>query len=152
MSILIAYYSRSGNTEKVAQLIQKKLNCDIEEVIEDKNHNGAGGYLKGAFESVRNKGSSIKTVNKNPSDYDLIIIGSPVWASGPASPMITYLEENKDKIKDVAIFATFKGSGQEKLFNKVEKITSLEAKATLGLSEKELDDDEKISQFVSKLQ
>ena len=34
MTILIAFYSRTGNTRKIAELISKGLDCDYEEIID----------------------------------------------------------------------------------------------------------------------
>ena len=37
MKTLIAYYSRTNVTKGIAETLQKKLNCDIEQIRDTKN-------------------------------------------------------------------------------------------------------------------
>lgn len=101
MKILIAYFSKTGNTKKVAIDLSKKLNTEIDEIIDlkdrkflDKGRDSAKGFL-----------TEIKTT-KNPSDYDLVIIGTPVWALNSTPAVRTYITNFKDEFKKVAIFTT----------------------------------------------
>ena len=43
MKILIAYYSRTGVTRKIAEKLKEKLGCDIEEIESVKDRSGMGG-------------------------------------------------------------------------------------------------------------
>lgn len=40
LSILIAFYSRTGRTKKIAELISNRLNCDYEEIVDMKKRTG----------------------------------------------------------------------------------------------------------------
>ena len=46
MKILVVFYSRSGNTRRVAEEIIDALDCDIEELFDTQNLSGALGYLR----------------------------------------------------------------------------------------------------------
>jgi len=71
--ILICYYSRSGNTKKMAYLIQQGV---MEEDVE-----------------VDTK--EVKAVQlKDLPDYDGIILGSPTYYGGPAAPMKDLLDKS----------------------------------------------------------
>jgi flavodoxin len=101
---LVVYYTRSGNARFVAETIAAEVGADIEEVIDQKNRNGIRGYLSGGFDARREKGTEISVTTKDPGIYDLIIVGSPLWA-GRATPAITtYLRKNDLSSKKVAIF------------------------------------------------
>ena len=89
MKTLVVYYSRSNITKKIAEEIQKELNGDIEEIKPLKSYEGKTGYAKAGYESVRRKTPEIEAVKHNPADYDLAVIGTPVWASTMASPVYT---------------------------------------------------------------
>ena len=121
MKTLVAYYSRTQNTEKVAKLIKEGFHADIEEIKPVKDYGGPVGYARGGFESAREKTPKLEKTTKDPSDYDLTIIGTPVWAFTMASPVLTYLRENKDKFNDVAFFTTAGSSGMESTLENMEK-------------------------------
>ncbi|MDO5850373.1 MAG: flavodoxin [Methanobacteriaceae archaeon] len=121
MKTLVVYYSRTQNTEKVAKLIKEELNADIEEIKPIKGYDGPIGYAKGGLESSRGKTPKLEKISKDPSNYDLTIIGTPVWAFTMASPVLTYLRENKDKFNDVAFFTTAGSSGMESTLENMEK-------------------------------
>jgi uncharacterized protein len=103
--VLIAYYSRSGNTKKVAKYLAENMDFDIDEIKTD-NRDGIIGYIKSGYESAANKKSRIK-FNKNPEKYDLVILGTPTWANTISSPIRTYLVLCKN-VK-VAAFCTMNG-------------------------------------------
>lgn len=113
--VLVAYYSRSGNTKKVAEYLSKSLSFDLDEIRAD-NRKGVVGFVKSGYESVSNKKPEI-FFDKNPSDYDLVIIGSPVWVGTISSPVRSYLDYCKDA--DVAAFSTLGGSNPGKTFNEI---------------------------------
>ena len=107
MKTLIVYYSRTNVTKGIAEKLQKELDCDIEEITDDGKYNGKLGFLKGGMNASMGRSSDINPITKNPADYDLVIIGTPVWASNMAAPVFTYLIQNKDKIKNMASFCSF---------------------------------------------
>jgi len=47
MKTLVAYYSRTGNTKKVAVEIAKNLKADIDEIIDKKDRSGMIGWIIG---------------------------------------------------------------------------------------------------------
>ena len=47
MKTLVAYYSRTGNTEFVAEKIAEYLGAEVCEVIDKKSRKGRFGFLKG---------------------------------------------------------------------------------------------------------
>lgn len=153
MKILIVYYSRSGVTKKVARKIQEKLNCDICEITDNHKYEGAIGWLKGGYNASLGRLSDIEPLTKNPKDYDLIIIGSPVWASKVSCPVSTFIYKYKNDLDTVAGFVTCKSGGDDKALKMMSDECGKILKAKMGLTtvdiEKELDYE--INKFVEKL-
>lgn len=152
--ILLTYYSRTGTTKKVAQAIQKALDCDSEEIISVKNRQGAWGYLMSGKEATLGVPAEIKPIEKNPADYDLLIIGTPVWSWNVSSPVRAYLRKNQGKIKKVAFFCTKGGQDRHRTFSEIQKEIKIIPLATLELLTKEVVQDqflEKTSAFVHKI-
>jgi menaquinone-dependent protoporphyrinogen IX oxidase len=80
MKILVVFYSRTDNTRKTAEEIASVLECDMEEIIDTKNRSGALGYIKSGKDASRRKLTVLKEIINDPSQYDLLIIGTPLWA------------------------------------------------------------------------
>ena len=106
MKSLIVYYSRTGNTRFVAETVAAEIGADVEEVVDLKKRSGPIGYLSGGSEARRGKETQIAPTKKSPAQYDLIIVGTPVWASRPSPAILTYLKKNDLSGKKVAVFFT----------------------------------------------
>ncbi len=81
MKTLVVYYSRTGTTKKAAEIAAKELNADMEEIVDEIKRKGILGYIKSGSHALRKKLTKIEKLEKDAKDYDLIIIGSPVWAN-----------------------------------------------------------------------
>ena len=106
MKSLVVYYSRTGNARFVAETIAAEVGSDVEEVIDQKKRSGVLVYLTGGSDARRGKETKISTPTKSPVGYDLIIVGTPVWAGRPTPAIVTYLKKNDLSGKKVALFFT----------------------------------------------
>lgn len=152
MKSLIVFYSRSGNTRKIANEIAEKINGEIEEIIDYKSRKGIFGFMKCGYEAITKKLTKIKPLNKKIEDFDLIVIGSPTWAGNLSSPVRTFLTEYAKNIKKVAFFATA-GAESEHVFESMQEISG-KPLAIMEINEKEIKENNylsKIDQFVAKL-
>src|SRR5690349_2280854 len=104
MKILIAYHSRSGNNEKLAKILAGKLNADLEEVTSS-NHKkitSAIEFIKEGLMSSMHISPKIKLTVNEPSDYDLVIICTPVRAGNLPGQMRTYLKNNAFRFNKIS--------------------------------------------------
>lgn len=108
---LVAYYSWTGNTAKVANLIAEMLSADIEQIHDVKARSGPFAFAAAAFSSVLHRSAPISRPTKSVAEYDVVILGCPVWASNIATPMRTYITQEKSGIKLIGSFCTLGGSG-----------------------------------------
>jgi flavodoxin len=135
---LIVFYSRTGTTKKVATNLAQSLNADMEEIMSVKNRQGAWGYLFSGKEAARRLTTEIAPLTKNPADYDLVIIGTPIWSFNMSSLVRTYLENNKSQIKQAAFFCTMGGSGDTRAFAEMEQIINQKPKAVIALKTRDV--------------
>lgn len=136
--ILVVYYSRTNNTKKIAKFVAESLAADTEEIKDVNSRKGLYQYVKSAWEALQKKIPSITPIEKDPSTYDLIILGTPVWAATMASPMRTYITQQNKKFKRMAFFCTEGRSGHKSLFKQLKALTGKSPIATLVVKEKEL--------------
>ncbi|MGN0177369.1 MAG: flavodoxin family protein [Methanobrevibacter sp.] len=152
MKTLLVYYSRTGMTKKIAKMIQSKINCDIEEITDNNKYSGKLGFLKGGMNASMGRTSKINSITKNPSDYDLIIIGTPVWASNIATPIYTYLMKYNKEFKKIASFCTCMSNGYEKTLENISKLTGKKQISTMFLTSEDIGNpEEKIDIFINKI-
>jgi len=152
--VLVVFYSRSGITKKVIEHLSQQLQCDVEELIDSKERSGFWGYMKSGRDAVKMNLAEIKPIKFNPQNYDLVIIGTPIWASNMASAVRTYITQNNGKLKNVALVATMGGGGFERLVERTAELCGKPLSSSCGLDRKDIKTDkwkEKLSDFIHKI-
>lgn len=142
MKSLVAYYSRTNVTKKLANEIAGKINADTEEIIPKVNYQGKMGFARGGKHAIQEKIIDLDTLKYDPSEYDVVYIGTPVWAGKSSTPVLSYLKQNEGKFSNVKFFVTAGGSKDfEKTIKQMEDY-SLKPLKTLTLTTKEVKKDE----------
>jgi flavodoxin len=124
MKTLVVYYSRTGKTRFIAEKVASELKAEIEEVVDLKNRSGRFGFLRAGYDATRGNETKIGEMQKPPSDFELIVVGTPVWNSRPASAISTYLKRSDFIGKKVAVFFTNEGMGDEKAVERTKALIS----------------------------
>jgi flavodoxin len=111
MKTAIVYYSLDGNCDFTARHLGKILNADIVkiELLNEIKYKGFLRILWGGMQVLLKKTPALKPYNFDPSLYDLIIIGTPVWAGSPCSPVNSFLAQAKITGRKIALFACHAG-------------------------------------------
>ncbi len=107
MKSLVIYYTRTGKTKFVAEAIATQLGADVEEVVDLKKRQGKIGWIMSGKDASRQSLTEIAPTKKAPADYDLVVIGTPIWAWSPTPAIRTYISQNNLSGKKVALFYTF---------------------------------------------
>lgn len=111
MNKLVVYFSYTKNTEKIANMIKEKLNCDILKLEKEEpypNDYQTVVDMEKDNETI-DKVVKIKKIDKDLSRYDEIIIGTPVWWYSITPVIRTFLKENNLKGKLIIPFITNAG-------------------------------------------
>jgi flavodoxin len=155
MKTLVVYYSRTGKTRFVAEKVAAELKANMEEVVDLKNRSGQFGFLRAGYDATRGNKTEIGETKKSPSDFELIVVGTPVWNSRPASAISTYLKRNDFAGKKVAIFCTNEGMGEEKAVDRTKALISngdiVGELVVSKVFENRKDNERKISDWCNKL-
>lgn len=121
MKILIAFYSLTGNTKRLAQAIAQATDGETLEIeLKKKIPRGFLRYFWGGRQVMIKEAPAILPFEKNPNDYDLIFIGTPIWAGNFVPALRSFLEQTKLQKKRIAFFAAH-GGGPEKTFERLKK-------------------------------
>jgi flavodoxin len=108
--ILVVCYSRGGTTLRVATELANFLDADFDRIGENDPRSGVAGYMRSALEAVA-KGLPTIHTRKDPRDYDVVVLGTPVWVGTMASPMRSYLHLHAGDLKHAAFFCVMGGRG-----------------------------------------
>ncbi|MDR2480082.1 MAG: flavodoxin, partial [Treponema sp.] len=82
---------------------------------DEKKRSGLAKYAWGGAQVFMHKKPALKPWQFDPAAYDLIILGTPVWAASPAPPMQSFLSEAKISGKKIALFICHMGGKGEAL-------------------------------------
>ena len=125
MKSLVVYYSFSGNTRLIAETVAGAINADIEELKPEKplNASGAGYVIWGLRQLVSQSKPPLFPLEHKIEDYDLIIIGTPVWSYTVTPPIRTFLEKQKINNKQVALFCCHGGDYGKTIENMKNSLT-----------------------------
>lgn len=94
-NILIAYFSWGGNTQALAEEIQRQTGSDmfrIEPVVAYSTDYNTVAYGTSVEERNSNARPAIKDLIRNLNDYDYIFIGTPVWWMQDPMIIHTFME------------------------------------------------------------
>ncbi len=154
MKTLVAFYSRTGNTALLADKISKLLGADSDRIISRDSYYGWLGYWRGAFHSLNDTRVAIEDAKLPPAQYDLVIIGGPVWGARIASPVRTYLRQHASEFKSTAFFATQGGVRPGISFKQMAAMSGKQPIATLSISSGKFfrpSDDSAVRAFVDQI-
>jgi flavodoxin len=137
-NVLVVYYSRTGNTRRVAEELAARGGWDLERVIDTRPRDGLIGYLRSGFDSLFRRTTTLAPPRHDPADYDLVVVGTPVWNASVSTPIRTWLEERRGLLPALAFFATEGGRGAPHAFRQMALLAGGTPIATLELTDEEL--------------
>lgn len=142
--VLIVFFTRSGNTERVAFEVARDVGklgiaCDVEPLAERvRRRHGLVGFVRSARDALLARPADLRPLRRAPSAYDLVIVGTPIWATSVSTPVRTFLTAHRTEIKRLAVFLTFGGAGKRRVFRQMSHIATRAAVATLAIRERDL--------------
>ncbi|MDA3838873.1 MAG: flavodoxin [Candidatus Delongbacteria bacterium] len=131
MKKLVIFYSLDGNTKFISENIAQEIGADILELkpLKEITRNNFMKMFSGGKQAILKSEPEIQPFDIDPLSYDLIFIGTPVWAWTFAPALRTFFKYNKIENKNIGLFCCH-GGGPGKIFEKMEE--ELEGNRILG--------------------
>jgi flavodoxin len=153
--VLVVYYSLTGNTARVARDLAKFTGGDIESIRDSGHGVGLAGYLKATIDAVRGASAQIGPLSRNPRDYALTIVGTPVWARQMTPAIRGWLQRCRENLGPVAFFVTSGDTDVSRIAPALEFLAGRRAVALAGFDARELGNrqsyDAKMSGFLKEM-
>ncbi|MDR2374981.1 MAG: NAD(P)H-dependent oxidoreductase [Treponema sp.] len=120
MKTLVVYFSYTGNCGLVAGVIKNSLGAETLELKleDDKERKGLAKYFWGGKQVFSHAKPPLKPYKADWEQYDLIVIGSPVWAGSFSPALATFLDQTKISGKKIALFCCHRG-GKGRVFDQL---------------------------------
>lgn len=136
--LLTVYCSRTGFTRKIAEEIRARCGGELESIEDVRSRSGIFGYVRSAREALKKTTIAIRPGKAHPGEFDLVILGTPVWAGHMSSPMRAYLTGHKGEFKQVALFCTLGGSGATNVLAEMSALCGQKPVATLAVTDADI--------------
>jgi len=120
MKKLVIYYSFGGNTKLIAESIAKAADAELLQLEPEEKSNSKGflRYLRAGKAAMMKQKPELLPLARNPDDYDLLFIGTPVWVGSFTPAMNSFFSSNPLVGKKIALFCCHAG-GPGKFFEKM---------------------------------
>ena len=128
MKKLVVFYSYEGSTKLLAESIADAAGADMLELTPRKESNVRGfvKYFWLGKDVFFQKKPELLDFDRQPEDYDVIFIGTPVWAFTYTPAIRTFLEKQNIKGKRIALFCSYDGTKGKTIENMKKKLANNE--------------------------
>ena len=111
--ILIAYYSKTGNTKRAAEEIAKMTGGTLHRIVPQKTYPDSyfATVAVAKWESLKGEKPALADKVEGIGGYDKILVGFPIWWFGCPQLIKTFMESYDFDGKKVYPFCTHGGSG-----------------------------------------
>lgn len=109
---LVIYYSLEGNTGLIAKAVAETLQADLSELQPVKGipNKGFFKFFWGGKQVIMKEQPELQPLKVNPAEYELIVLGTPVWAGNYAPAFRSFFAQYPLKGKQIALFCCYSGS------------------------------------------
>lgn len=115
--VLVAYFSQTGNTERIAQQIAEASKGDLFKIIPDPEYTEADLDYKehSSRSSLESRDSTsrpgIQPINVDINNYRIVFLGYPIWWDDAPRVIYSFLDQAGLKDQVIIPFATSGSSG-----------------------------------------
>ena len=151
--VLVAYFSWSGNTETVADLIAQQTGGDLFEIVPATPYTDDYDTLLDVARQEQSEDArpALASTVENWDSYDVVFVGYPNWWSDAPMAVYTFLESHDFTGKTLIPFNTSSSGGFGRSLSGVtQSAPGAEILEGLALTESELDDaSSRVSAWIS---
>lgn len=129
---LVAYFSASGVTAKLAKKLAEAIDADLFEIKPVEPYSEADQNWKNPLarcnkEKIGKKDVPVSGIVENMDEYDTVYLGFPIWYWAAPNVVNTFVKQYDFSHKKVVLFATSGGSDMGKTAEKLQPFLGSEA-------------------------
>jgi menaquinone-dependent protoporphyrinogen IX oxidase len=160
VKILVAYYSRTGNTRRVAELLAEALGArgsevTVEEILDRRARRGLGGLLSACVDATFGRRTEVHAPEARVAEFDMLVVGTPIWAWNGTPAASAFCRLWGKRARRCALFCTMLGPAAGRTFSAMSSELGDEPVATLAVARDHLKDpnglERMVAEFAEKL-
>ena len=121
-STLIVFYSYTGTSRRVAQLLAAQQGWPVGEVVEERPRSGAVGTWRCLLDSLLGREPPIRYEGPEPGGFDQVVLVAPVWLYQLAGPMRSFVTHHSLRLRRYAVATTMNASGADNAEAEIERL------------------------------
>ena len=118
---LVAFYSHSHHTREQGEALAERLGADVEVIVPKRAYRWPGGLWRAGRMAFTGETQELEPSRYEPGGFDVVVIGTPVWAWHAAPPVRSWLHRHREQLPRLACFATYGGVGAAKVIDDTTK-------------------------------
>jgi hypothetical protein len=120
--ILVVCYSYTGTSLQLARELCTLQGWRKADIALAQPRRGRSGYWRCVLDSVLRRKPRIRYDGPAPSEFDALVLVSPIWAFRLASPMRSFLAQHRDQLPEVAVISVMGGAGARNAVSEVGRL------------------------------
>ena len=153
--ILVAFYSHTKHTRQQGEALAERLAADLEQIVPARPFRWPANLWRAGRMAFTGETQSLEPPRHDPGDFDVVVVGTPVWAWHVAPPVRSWLQQHRAQLPPLACFATYGGVGAAKVVKDIAEASGQQPFADVLISHRDEArgrDRVKIDRFVAEIE
>jgi hypothetical protein len=139
-NVLVIVYSYTGTSRRVAELLCSQQSWRMAEISDARPRSGALGSWRCMLDSFFRRQPAVRYDGPPPSDFDAVVLVSPIWMLQLAGPMRSFVARQRDRLPDVAVLSVMGGQGAPNAAAEIGKLLGRAPILSSSVTMREVDD------------
>ena len=139
-NVLVIVYSYTGTSRRVAELLCSQQGWPMAQITDARPRSGALGSWRCMLDSFFRRQPAIGYDGSPPSDFDAVVLVSPIWMLQLAGPMRSFVARQRDRLPDVAVLSVMGGQGAPNAVAEIGKLLGRSPVLSSAVTMREVDD------------
>jgi flavodoxin len=135
---LVVYFSRTGQTTRIAKEIARRCDAHLDAIHLEQQGESWVAHWRYHWHALTHAEPPIQRPERNPANYDIVVVGVPVSRTGLAPPVRSYVHQYGPRIKRLALFCAEGRGLEEQGFSELSRLYGKKPVATCGISSRHL--------------
>ncbi|MFW5682879.1 MAG: flavodoxin family protein [Phycisphaeraceae bacterium] len=152
---LVAFYSHTKHTRQQGEALAQRLDAEREPIVPRRPFRWPADLWRAGRMAFTGETQPLEPPRHDPDEFDVVVVGTPVWAWHVTPPVLSWLQQHRDRLPAVACFATYGGVGAAKVVDDIAAASGQQPFAKVLISHRDEakgQDRVKIDAFVAEIE
>lgn len=138
--ILVIFYSYTGVSRRLAQVLAAERGWAIGEVVEERPRSGWSGTWRCVLDTLLRRRPPIRYVGPPPRAFVRVVLVSPIWVYGLAGPMRSFVAREGSGLPSYVVLSTMGSRGAANAEAEIARLLQHPAYVAAGITTREVED------------